>query len=251
MPDHTENLNLLEQTIINRLTSMENKELKELRKNFEALLSGFQTFRARMLEKSIIHDNPYKYETSITKLGWPAETAFTETNKIEEMSQRLAQYEAYLDYVFNYFPFTTDALTFKAIQDLRHLVGYFDFIKLSTNSANINSRILAEFMAILLRSSNAMLSELNSQILSILKGSSEKIISILAELEFVQKERYKVFAKKVIIKNRGTELEKLASLKTEIIKETKLVFHNLNEPIIEEYIIEAFEELVQIGRAHV
>ena len=58
MPDHTENLNLLEQTIINRLTGMENKELKELRKNFEALLSGFQTFRSRMLEKSIIHDNP-------------------------------------------------------------------------------------------------------------------------------------------------------------------------------------------------
>lgn len=244
MPEISENLNILEQTIINRLSAIETKELKELRKNFEALLSGFQTFRKRLIEKAIITENPYKYETSITKLGTPPETAFTETNKTEEMSNRLYLYEAYLDYVFNYFPFTSDSLDFKNINELRHLVTYFDFIKLSTNSANINTRILAEYLSVLLRSSNTVLSELNNQILSILKNSSEKILAILQEIEFVQKERYKTFIKKIINKNHSSELDKLQLRKNEIIKETKSVLQNLNEPIIDAYISEAFDEIV-------
>lgn len=244
MSEISESINTLEQTIITRLSAIEAKELKELKKNFEALLSGFQTFRKRLIEKAIITENPYKYETSITKLGTPPETAFTETNKTEEMSNRLYCYEAYLDYVFNYFPFTSDALDFKNINELRHLVTYFDFIKLSINSSNINTRILAEYLSVLLKSSNAILSELNSQILSILKSSSEKILIILNEIEFVQKERYKTFIKKVINKNHGSELEKLRLRKNEIIKETKSLLLSLNEPIIDAYISEAFDEIV-------
>lgn len=244
MPDISETLNILEQTIITRLSAIEAKELKELKKNFEALLSGFQTLRKRLIEKAIITENPYKYETSITKLGKPPETAFTETNKAEEMSNRLYLYEAYLDYVFNYFPFTSDALNFKNINELRHLVSYFDFIKLSTNSANINTRVLAEYLSVLLRSSNTILSELNNQILSILKNSSEKILAILQEIEFVQKERYKTFIKKIIYKNHSSGLEKLQLRKNEIIKETKAVIQSLNEPIIDAYITEAFDEIV-------
>lgn len=244
MPDLAENIQLLEQTIMSRLTTLEGKELKELRNNFEALLSGFQTFRTRMIEKGIITENLYKYEVSVTKLGTPPETAFTESTKTEEMSMRMWQYEAYLDYVFNYFPFSVDSLDFKTIHELRHLVNYFDFIKLSTHTANVNTRILAEYLTVMLRSSNAMLSELNSQVLSILRNSSEKILTLLQDIEFVQKERYKTFIKKVIHKNHAGELEKLQLRKNEIVKEIKTLMQGAQEPVIDEYIQEAFDEIV-------
>ena len=60
------------------------------------------------------------------------------------MSVRVSQFEAYLDFLNNYYQFSCDFLTMGRIKRLLALVKYFNFAQFTETSTQLNTRALAE-----------------------------------------------------------------------------------------------------------
>lgn len=195
----------LEEKLDAKRDRLDRVELPKLKSCFRLFQTAFQGIVGVLSNKGILHEDPYKFELKISEVTVPAETNFAEGEKIDQMSVRLSQFDSYLDFLNNYYQFSTDFLGMGRIKRLLALVKYYNFTQFAETSNQINTRCLAELVGQVRKGSDQISVGILNESLAQLDKSSREILACLKELAAYHRERYKLELRDLVIP--GIKLE--------------------------------------------
>jgi len=182
----------LETVLDAKRSRLDQEELPKLRDSFKLFQTSFQGIYNVLYKKGVIHEDPYKYEMKISEVTCPPEGSFPESEKIDQMSVRLSQFDSYLDFLNNYYQFSADFLGLGRIKRLLSLVRYFNFMQFTDTSTSINTRCLAELVSSVKKGSDQLSSGILGEALGQLDKASRDILGFLKELSTYHRDRYKL-----------------------------------------------------------
>ena len=81
---------------------LEGKRLARLMELFALYKTYFENVYNILLRKALIEEDPYKYDEKIAQITTPPTTQFFESEKQEQMSQRLSQFHSQLEFLISY-----------------------------------------------------------------------------------------------------------------------------------------------------
>jgi hypothetical protein len=189
----------LEERLDAQRDKLDRGELVKLKDAFKLFQSSFVGVNSILHKKGVLGDDPYKYDLKISDVTTPPEAPFAESEKAEQMSIRVSQFEAYLDFLNNYYQFSCDFLTMGRLKRLLSLAKYFDFQQFSETSTRLNTRALAEFAAMVKKGTDQLSAGLVADALGQLDKSSREILANLKALTAYHKERYKLELRQLVM----------------------------------------------------
>jgi hypothetical protein len=214
----------LEAALDARRDRLDREDLPRLKNSFKLFQTSFQGLYSVLYKKGIIHEDPYKYEMKISEVMTPPETPFAESEKFDQLSVRLSQFDSYLDFLNNYYQFSADFLGMGRIKRLLALVKYFAFTQFSETSTNINTRCLAEMVALVKRGSDQLSSGILAEGLGQLDRASRDILAVLKELAGYQRERYKLELRDLVGASLSFDPSMILAHRDEALKAVKRKF---------------------------
>lgn len=184
--------NTLADALDGRREWLDRNELPKLKDEFRVFQSSYTGLYTVLLKKGILHEDPYASDVKIGEIQCPSESPFSESNKIDEMSIRLSNYAAQLDFLLNYYQYSVDFITLDRIKRIVSLVKYFTWTQFSANSQNINTRTLFEFVSMIRGGNDSLSVSLVNDAIQQLERGSKNLFRLLKELSDFHRESYKV-----------------------------------------------------------
>jgi len=189
----------LEACLDARREKLDRTDLAKLRESFKLFQAAFQGLKAVLYKKGVLHDDPYKYDLKISEVQNPPEGPFSESEKVDQISLRVSQFESYLDFLNNYYQFSCDFLTMGRIKRLLGLVKYFNFLQFTETSTQPNTRALAEIAGMVKKGSDQLSSGLIGESAGQLERATRDILAVLKELAAYHRERYKLQLRQIVL----------------------------------------------------
>ncbi len=218
--------------------------LPKLLEEYKISQSAAKTIRTVLVKKGIVRDDPYNYDSKISEIQIPPEEQFTETEKPQVIGGRLAQYEAMLDYLSNYYTFNCDFLTTEKISKLVALNRSFTWEAFSTTSTRVNTKGLADLVSTLRTGNDPLSISIVNDALSQLNKSATAITKTLKTLTDFHKERYKAAVRKLVMPGAIINPATLTTNTREAVAEIKRSFavNMKGQPFYNELIEEILKE---------
>lgn len=243
MEDCTSFTDRLEQSLLAKTAHMDGAELKQLKDDFRLFSSAFQAIFNVLLKKGLISEDPYKYELKISEVTTPPESPFAESEKIDQMSIRLSQFESYLDFLNNYYQFSVDFLSMGRIKRLVSLTKYFNFTQFTDNSQHINTKYFAELVSLIKKGSDPMSTGIINEGLLQLDKTSRKIFNTLKNLTLIHKERYKLKVRRLVTCHLGLERDYVVTHQEDCLRKIRQRMVDAGEKTFyQELVIEVLNE---------
>jgi hypothetical protein len=225
---------------------LDTKDLVKLKDNFKLFQSAFVGVTALLHRKGVLGDDPYKYDLKISDVTIPSERPFAESEKVDQISIRVSQFEAYLDFLNNYYQFSCDFLTMGRIKRILSLVKYFNFSQFTETSTQLNTRCLAEIVGMVKKGTDQLSSDLITDSVAQLDKASRDILSCLKSLTEYHKERYKLELRQIVMPGLHIDADMAIGRRDEAMRLIKRKFAELaserpfyNE-LVEEVLLEDF-----------
>jgi len=225
---------------------LDTKDLVKLKENFKLFQSAFVGVTALLHRKGVLGDDPYKYDLKISDVTIPSERPFAESEKVDQISIRVSQFEAYLDFLNNYYQFSCDFLTMGRIKRILSLVKYFNFSQFTETSTQLNTRCLAEIVGMVKKGTDQLSSDLIADSVAQLDKASRDILSCLKSLTEYHKERYKLELRQIVMPGLHIDADMAIGRRDEAMRLIKRKFAELaserpfyNE-LVEEVLLEDF-----------
>jgi hypothetical protein len=171
---------------------LDKTEMVRLKEEFRIFQASFIGLYQVLLKKGVIHEDPYKNDVKIGELSIPPEGPFSESERLEQMSVRLSNFESQLDFLVNFYQFSVDFFTLERIKRVVALVKYFAWTQFSANSQYINTRALVEIINMVKGGNDQLSLGLLTDSLQHLERSSKEIFKILKEISDYHRENYKL-----------------------------------------------------------
>lgn len=234
----------LEERLLAKAESLDRVELPKLKEEFKLFQTAFQGIHSLLLRKGLIQEDPYKFEMKISEVQTPPESPFGETEKNEQISIRLSQFDSYLDFLNNYYQFSVEFLTMGRIKRLINFVKYFNFLQFSETSNQLNTRCFAELAGLIKKGSDQLSTGILTESLLTLEKASRDIFLILKNLTLYHKERYKLDIRQLVLPGLSLEREHVITHQEEAIRAIKRRFAETagNRPFYPELIAEILVE---------
>ncbi|HOX47915.1 MAG TPA: hypothetical protein PLG14_01920 [Spirochaetales bacterium] len=217
----------LEERLDAKRDSLDRDELPKMKETWKLFQTAFQGLYGVLFKKGIVHEDPYKYELKISEVTTPPEGPFAESEKLDQMSLRLSQFESYLDFLNNYYQFSVDFLTMGRIKRLLGLVKYFNFTQFSDTSNQLNTRCLAELVGMVKRGSDQLSSGLIAESASQLDKASRDILAALKELASYHRERYKLELRQLVMPSLSLDSAQAITHRDEALRQVRRKFSEL------------------------
>jgi hypothetical protein len=236
----------LEERLDARRDRLNSVELPKLKESFKLFQSAFVGMNAILHKKGVLHDDPYKYDLKISDVTIPSESPFSESEKGDQMSVRVSQFEAYLDFLNNYYQFSCDFLVMGRIKRLLSLVKYFNFAQFTETSTQLNTRALAEIAGLVKKGSDSLSAGLIADAVGQLEKASREVLGCLKELTEYHKERYKLELRQIVMPGLPIDADLAIGRRDEAIKLIKRKFAEVASErpfypeLVEEVILEDF-----------
>lgn len=192
MNDTVDFQNALAEALEKRREWLDRTQMPRLKEEFRLLQSAFTGLHNVLLKKGILHEDPYKNENKIGDVQIPSESPFVESERIDQMSIRLSNYESQLDFLINFYQFSVDFLSMERIKRIVALTKYFMWTQLSANSPNINTRTLVELIGLVKGGNDPLSIGLIGDSLQHLEKSSKNAFALLKEVSDFHRENYKL-----------------------------------------------------------
>jgi hypothetical protein len=192
MTDTTEYKEALRAALKNRADWLDKTELPKFKEELRLYHTGSASLYNLYLKKGLIHEDPYKQEVKIGELEIPDASAFSETNRIDELTLRLSAYDNQLDFLVNFYQFSADFLTLERIKKIVGLVRYIDWPHLTPDSQSPVTRAVAEMTNQIKTGVDPLTMSVISESLSHLNKSYAPIMNSLKNLTDYQREAYKL-----------------------------------------------------------
>ena len=238
----------------NRLDKVEIERLKECAKHFQ---SSFQALKAILEKKGILHEDPYRYDIKISEVSTPPDGPVADSEKLDQIGLRVSQYWDYLEFMNNFYQFSTEFLTMGRIKRMLALVKYFNFSQLSEASTSVSTKILAELVNAVRRGNDQLSAGLMGECLIQLDKTSREILAILKELTTFNREKYKLKLRELVIPSLALDGDAAGAKREEALKAIKRKFAEIStdEPfypdLAEEVLHEDFTPEGQVAREEV
>ncbi|MGA2546629.1 MAG: hypothetical protein ABSF43_08790 [Rectinemataceae bacterium] len=204
-----------------KLNGVELPRLKDSFKNFQTAFVGMSVI---LRKKGVLHDDPYRFDLKISDVTIPSESHFSDAEKVDQISIRVSQLEAYLEFLDNYYEFSCDFLTLGRIKRLLALVMYFNFTQFSEISAKLNTRALCEIASMVKKGSDQLSAGLIADSILRLEKASRDIIIRIKDLTEYYKERYKLELRRNVMSGLSMDVGLAIGRREEAIKLIKRKF---------------------------
>ena len=234
----------LEERLDARREMLDGGELQRLKESFKLFQSAFSGMNAILHKKGVLHDDPYKYDLKISDVTTPSESPFAESEKADQVSIRVSQFEAYLDFLNNYYQFSCDFLSMGRIKRLLALVKYYNFAQFSETNTQINTRALAEIASLVKQGTDQLSAGLIADCVGQLEKASREILGNLKSLTEYHKERYKLDLRQIVMPGLPVDADMAIGRRDEAMKLIKRKFSELcsEKPFYPELVDELLQE---------
>jgi len=159
-------------------------------------------------------EDPYKYDEKLAEVKTPSLEGFIDSEKQDQMSQRLSAFHSQLEFLNTYYQFSIEFLNIGRIKRIVSLIKYFRWSSLEANTSNIVSRTIAEFINRLKRGTDKISTQIIADSVNQLAKTVKLISVVLSELANYHKELYKIEVRKNIISKMDEKLDFTNGLKT-------------------------------------
>ena len=234
----------LEQALAQKREEIERTVLPDLKEQFRSFYSSFQSIYNVLMRKSLIKEDPYKYDKKTSEVTVPSQAPFLESERHDQVSIRLSDLDNQLDFLTSYYQFDLDYLTLKRIKTLAGLAKYIKWDQLSENSTNMMTRSVAEMVGKIKKGSDNFSTQLISDSQNQLSSITKKIMSHLKLLTFFHREQYKLQIRKNILSDMNLSAAAVQNKENEVMKLIKKKFATAmgDQPFYAELIQEVLAE---------
>jgi len=234
----------LEEALEAKRAQLDRNEMARLKEGWKLFQVAFHGISSVLLKKGVIHEDPYKFDMKISDVANPPEGPFTETERVEQMSIRISQYEAYLDFLNNYYQFDTDFITLGRVKRLLGLVKYFNFVQLTETNAQPSTRGLAELCNMVKKGTDQLSSGIINEAISQLEKTSKEILAALKALSDFHRESYKLEVRLLVLPSVALDPALVAAKKDEAVRRIRAKFVELagDRPFHAELVGEILDE---------
>ncbi|MDR3276469.1 MAG: hypothetical protein LBT11_04555 [Treponema sp.] len=214
---------------------LEKTELPQLREEFRAFHNSFNSLYKLLLKRGLIDMDPYKAEARISKIEVPDASSFPDTEKADQLSIRLAQFDNQLDFLVNFYQFNLDQLTLDQIQQMLGLVQYIDWVHFIPD---IKAGCMTMFTAEIVNQSRGMVDQFSLSIiteaLSCLQKSSATILRILNHLSDYSREAWKEDLREQVLSDMFRQESSLVKKLFAVNMPGRPFFQNLADEVLRE-----------------
>ena len=216
MADITEYLKTLGDALRTRAEWLEKSELPKLKEELRSYHTGFASLYNLYVKKGLIHEDPYKQEAKIGELEVPSSASFSDAEKLDQLTRRLANYDNQLDFLVNFYQFSAEFLTMDRIKRILGLVKYIDWVQLSPDSQNPVTKAVAEMTNQVKVGTDPLTMSVISEALSHLNKAFKPIMGYLKILTDYQKEAYKLDVRDISSEMSQADAANLQQLRKKI-----------------------------------
>ncbi len=217
---------LLAQGLDTRSKWLEKTQLVKLKEEFRTYHSLFSTIYEILLKKGAIQPDPYKHEAKMGEIEIPPSDDIPETEKINEISIRLSNFDNQLDFLVNFYSFSAEFLTLERIKRISSLVKYISWSNHSDSSANVNTKILMGLINEMKTGGDPLSVSLLNEAQQGLGKATNTIMQILKTVADYQKELYKQQIQVKITNNLSINSDGAYPRRSEIVTQIKRKFHS-------------------------
>ena len=197
---------------------LDKSELQKLKDELRAYHTGFASLYNIYLKKGLINEDPYKQEAKIGELEVPSSASFTDAERLDQLTRRLANYDNQLDFLVNFYQFSAEFLTLDRIKRILGLVKYIDWIQLSPDSQNAMTKAVAEMTNQIKTGTDPLTMSVITESISHLNRSFNPIMGYLKILTEYQREAYKLELRDVTAGMPQAEAVNLPQLKKKFVQ---------------------------------
>jgi hypothetical protein len=183
---------LLSQALGARMNWLEKSELGKLKEELRVFQSSFAVIYNIYIKKGLIHEDPYKQEAKIGEIEAPDTSSFTEAERVEQLTIRLANYDNQLDFLVNFYQFNVDFLTLDRIKRILGLIKFIDWAHLSGDSPFPISKAVFELNQVAKNGLDPLTQSLLVESLANLSRATGAVIGYLKLLTDYHRENYKL-----------------------------------------------------------
>jgi hypothetical protein len=191
MADDESYLSLLSQALNARADWIEKSELVKFKEDLRTFQASYAVLYNVFLKKGLIHEDPYKQEARISELEVPESSSFSEAERVDKLTIRLANYDNQLDFLVNFYQFNVEFLTLDRIKRILGLIKFIDWPHLSMDSPLAMTKAMMELTMSAKNGLDPMTASLFNESLSKISRTTGTIMGYLKVLSDYQRESYK------------------------------------------------------------
>ncbi len=223
---------------------LETQVLPEIKDQFVDLHSAFRNVYEVLIRKSLIDEDPYKYDTKISEVSIPDNSPITESERTDEIGVRLSQFDTQLEFLINSYQFSVDFLTLKRIKLLAGLAKFINWSGLSESSTKANTRAVADLFAKIRGGSDSFSTQILNDAQHRMSEASETIVVGLKELSGLHRESYKYEVRERVMPRMSLTADDIKRDIESSLSEIKKQFASseIDLPFYQELVKEVLEE---------
>jgi hypothetical protein len=181
----------LSQALHARADWIEKSEMTKFKEELRTFQVSYAALYNIFLKKGLIHEDPYKQEARIGEIEVPNGSGFSEAERVEQMSIRLANYDNQLDFLVNFYQFNVEFLNLDRIKRILGLIKFVDWAHLSMDSPFPVTKAMMELTISAKNGLDPLTLSLFNESLSKISRATGVIIGHLKALSDYHRESYK------------------------------------------------------------
>ncbi|MDR0663611.1 MAG: hypothetical protein LBF80_05990 [Spirochaetaceae bacterium] len=167
-------------------------ELPKFKEEFRKFHNGISTLYSLFTNKGVINEDPYKNDTMVNELSVPPAGPFNDSNKRDQLGIRLSALDNGIDFLVNFYEFSTDNFTQENLKVIIGLVKYIDWVHLTPDGINVTTQALSEVVTNMRQGiTDQITAKTVTDALAMLAKSTKSIINTLKLLSGYNRELYK------------------------------------------------------------
>lgn len=192
MSDNNEYLPKLNHALRARAEWLEKADIPKLKEGLQAYRVGFAFLYNLYLKNGLIKEDPYKNETQVQEVVVPNAADFKDEEKLDQLTQRLANYDNQLDYIANSCQLTPDNLTIDLIKKITGVIRYIDWVHLTTETGTPVTKAVAKMTGDIMSGNDAMTLKIANESVTNLNKFFTQIMNCLKAINDYQRETFKL-----------------------------------------------------------
>jgi hypothetical protein len=188
---------------------LDEKSLPKLKEGLRVFQSLFENLYNILHRKALIQEDPYKYEQKISEVTVPAKGDIMESEKVEQLSQRLSSFHTQLEFLNTYYQFSMEFIDLGRIRSIIGLIQYIDWTYVNGTSGDATTAVLAETIAKITPATDSISSRIISTTLEQMRSLAGSILNQLREILAFQKQAYKLMLRRRVLSSIHQALGRL------------------------------------------
>lgn len=191
MSDQNEFMEKLKAALDSRRAWLEKTELPKLKEEFRAFHTGVSALYGLFVKKGYINEDPYKHDSKTSDIQVPEAGVLNESNLRDELGRRLSQLDNELDYLVNFYQFSTENFSQEKAKVMLGLVKYIDWGRLTPESGPVTEAVAGLINNARHASGDPVSTALLNESLAKLDRASGTIATFLKTVSDFNREQYK------------------------------------------------------------